>query len=255
MENLEGKIAWVTGAGSGIGLASAQSLARAGATVILSGRRSDVLEAAVTDLRKEGRQAEAIALDVCDRDAVARCGATIETRHGGVDILVNSAGMNIPQRSWRNVSPSGFDEVIQVNLNGTYHAIAAVLPGMRARKNGVVINISSWAGRFVSQLTGPAYSGAKHAVVALTYSLNMEECANNIRACAICPGEVATPIMLKRPVPPSPKELAKMLQAEDVARAVMFVATMPAHACVNEIVISPTWNRSYLGGPDLKQPL
>jgi NADP-dependent 3-hydroxy acid dehydrogenase YdfG len=167
---------------------------------------------------------------------------------GGVDILVNSAGLNNPKRNFRNVSLDTWDQIVAVNLSGMFYCCHAVLPGMRERKDGLVINISSWAGRYASTLTGPGYNSTKHAVVALTESINLAECANGIRATSILPGEVATPILEKRPVPPPPEERARMLQAEDLGRAILFVATLPTRACVNELIISPTWNRFYLGG-------
>jgi NADP-dependent 3-hydroxy acid dehydrogenase YdfG len=119
---------------------------------------------------------------------------------------------------------------------------------MRSRKDGLIINISSWAGRYASVLTGPAYNATKRAVIAVTESINMEECTNGIRATSILPGEVATPILEKRPVPPSPEERARMAQPEDFGAAILFVASLPARTCVNELIISPTWNRFYLGG-------
>jgi NADP-dependent 3-hydroxy acid dehydrogenase YdfG len=119
---------------------------------------------------------------------------------------------------------------------------------MRKRKDGVIMNVSSWAGRYASVLTGPAYNATKRAVIALTESINMEECMHGIRACSILPGEVATPIMRKRPVMPSAEELARMAQPEDFGKAILFVATMPARTTVNELVIAPTWNRFYVGG-------
>lgn len=246
MQTLEGKIAWITGAGSGIGLAGAQALAAAGATVVLSGRRGDLVEKEAAAIVAAGGRAEAIALDVSDAEAVQAAAKAILTRHGTVDILVNSAGLNVPNRSWQKQTVAGWNEVIRVNLDGSYYCIAAVLPAMRAKKSGVIINIASWAGKYNSAVTGPAYGAAKHAVVAMTENLNLEECVNGIRACAICPAEVATPILDKRPAPPPPEERARMLQADDLGRTIRFVAEMPAHACVNEITISPTWNRSYV---------
>jgi NADP-dependent 3-hydroxy acid dehydrogenase YdfG len=142
----------------------------------------------------------------------------------------------------------GWDDVVRINLNGLFYCCYAVLPGMRARKDGVIINISSWAGRYASVLTGPAYNATKRAVIAVTESINMEECMHGIRATSILPGEVATPIMEKRPVPPSPEERARMAQPEDFGRAILFVATLPARTCVNELIMSPTWNRFYVGG-------
>lgn len=253
MGSLDGKLAWVTGAGSGIGLSGAQQLAAAGATVVMSGRRAEVLEREAASIRKAGGKAEVEALDVSDATSVQRVAQAILARHGKLDILVNSAGLNNPQRFWRDQTVAGWDQVIRVNLDGTFYCTHAVLPSMRARRDGLVINISSWAGKYTSAMVGAAYNGSKHAVVSLTETINMEECVNGIRACAICPAEVATPILDRRPVPPSPEERAKMLQPDDLGKAIRWVAEQPASVCVNEITISPTWNRIYLGGEDLKQ--
>ena len=118
---------------------------------------------------------------------------------------------------------------------------------MRAQRDGLIVNVSSWAGRYASSLTGPAYNATKRAVIALTESINMEECTHGIRACSILPGEVATPILDKRPVPPSIGRRARMAQPEDLGQAILFVATMPARTCVNELIITPTLNRFYTG--------
>ena len=244
---LKGKVAWVTGGGSGIGLAGAKELAGAGAHVVVSGRSAETLKKAEKELREAG-SGEAIALDVADQKEVAKAAAAIHKRLGRIDILVNSAGINVPKRSFQNVSVEGWDQVVAINLSGMFYCCHAVLPGMRERKEGLVINISSWLGRYANPLAGPGYSATKHAVIALTEQLNIEECANGIRATSILPGEVATPILEKRPVPPPPHERARMLQAEDLGRAILFVATLPPRACVNELIISPTWNRFYLGG-------
>jgi NADP-dependent 3-hydroxy acid dehydrogenase YdfG len=251
MAGLGGQVAWVTGAGTGIGLGGALELAAAGAHVVLSGRRREPLDEAVARIEKAGGKAEVEPLDVGDRAAVEKAGAAILARHGAVDILVNSAGINVPNRFWKNVTSQDWEKVVDINLNGTLYCIMAVLPAMRAKKGGLIINISSWAGRYDTYMTGPAYNATKHGVVALTASLNMEECLNGIRACVICPGEVATPIMKNRPVPPSAEDLGRMLQMEDLGRTIRFVAEMPPHVCLNEIVISPTWNRIYLGASDL----
>ena len=243
MAQLEGRVAWVTGGGSGIGLAGAQSLASAGATVVISGRSEETLRKASANTN-----IEMLACDVADKAQVTKAFSEIEKRHGRVDILVNSAGINLPNRNFRNVSAEGWDSVVAVNLSGMFYCVHAVLPGMRTRKEGLIINVSSWAGRYASTLTGPAYNATKHAVVALTESINMEECANGIRATSILPGEAATPILEKRPVPPPPEERARMLQADDLGKTILFIASLPPRACVNEIIVSPTWNRFYLGG-------
>ena len=246
---LEGKVAWITGGGSGIGLAGAIELVKAGARVVISGRTEKTTREAEKQLKALG-DAEGTLLDVADKKAVAATAAGIEKRHGRIDILVTSAGTNIGggRRNLKNLSLEGWDEVVAINLNGLFYCCHAVIPGMRARKDGLIINISSWAGRYASVLTGPAYNATKRAVIAITESINMEECANGIRATSILPGEVATPILEKRPVPPSKEERARMAQPEDFGRAILFVATMPARSCVNELVIAPTWNRFYLGG-------
>jgi len=125
----------------------------------------------------------------------------------------------------------------------------AVLPTMRRQRDGSIINVSSWAGRHVSKMPGPAYTKTKHAVLALTHSFNMDECVNGLRACCLMPGEVATPILKLRPVVPSEEEQAKMLQSEDLGRTIAFVASLPPRVCVNEILISPTWNRGFIQTP------
>src|SRR5262245_48659869 len=245
----KGKVAWITGGGSGIGLAGAEELVKAGARVVISGRTEKTNKEAEAKLKKLG-DAEAIQLEVSDKKAVNAVAADIEKRHGRIDILVTSAGTNIAgnARNFKNMSQQGWDEVVAINLNGLFYCCHAVIPGMRKRKDGLIINVSSWAGRYATSLTGPAYNATKRAVIAISESINMEECMHGIRATSLLPGEVATPIMRKRPVPPSAEEMARMAQAEDFGKAILFVATMPARSTVNELVIAPTWNRFYLGG-------
>jgi NADP-dependent 3-hydroxy acid dehydrogenase YdfG len=240
---LDGKVAWITGGGSGIGLAGAIELARAGAHVVISGRNHDTLVAAEKQVKAVG-SCEAIALDVSNKQAVAKAAERI----GRVDILVSSAGINDPKRNFFNVSTEAWDRIVGINLSGMFYCVHAVLPGMRSRKEGLIINVASWAGRYPSTLTGPAYNATKHAVVALTESINMEEGVNGIRATSVLPGEVATPILEKRPVPPKPEVRAKMLQPDDLGKTLLFVASLPPRACINEIIISPTHNRFYFGG-------
>ena len=246
MSSLEGKVAWITGAGSGIGLAGAQALAEGGATVVMSGRRKEVLSQQAQAIRAQGGHAEVETLDVADAQAVKKAADAILSRHGRIDILLNSAGLNTPNRFWRNQSVEGWRDVVGINLDGSFYTVHAVLPAMRAQQGGLVINVSSWAGVFHPKLTGAAYNGSKHAVTAMTETINMEEGVNGIRACAICPAEVATPIMDRRPVPPSAEDRARMLQPQDLGRTIRFIAELPAHACINQLIISPTWNRMYI---------
>lgn len=247
---LNGKIVWITGAGTGIGLAGAAELAKAGATVVMSSRREDVLHREAEKITRAGGRAEIEPLDVSDPGRVRGVADAIVQRHGTIHILVNSAGLNSPKRFWADVSIDDWNEVIRVNLDGTFYCTRAVLPHMRRQKDGLVINISSWAGKYPSAIVGPAYTSSKHAVVAMTTNLNMEECANGIRASAVCPAEVNTSILDRRPAPPSAEVRASMLQPEDLGRTIRWIAEQPAHVCVNEITISPTWNRAYLGHDD-----
>ncbi|MBB1090949.1 SDR family oxidoreductase [Rhodopseudomonas palustris] len=242
------RVAWITGGGSGIGEAGAEALAADGFTVVVSGRRADALDAVVAKIRAQGGAAEAIALDVSSSDAVIAAADKILAAHGRIDCLVNSAGINVPKRSWADMELDGWDKLVEINLNGVLYCMRAVLPAMRAQKDGCIINVSSWAGRHVSKMPGPAYTTTKHAVLALTHSFNMDECVHGLRACCLMPAEVATPILKLRPVVPSAEDQARMLQPDDLGRTIAFVASMPPHVCVNEILISPTWNRSFVGG-------
>jgi NADP-dependent 3-hydroxy acid dehydrogenase YdfG len=243
---LAGKVAWVTGAGSGIGQAGALALAEDGALVVLSGRRADALEATARQIEAAGGRADAAPLDVMDAAAVARTAEHILKGHGRVDILVNSAGLNLPKRHWDVVDAETWDTVIGVDLDGAFYATRAVLDAMREQQGGLVVNVSSWAGRYDSYLTGPAYNAAKHGLVAMTAHLNMAEGKNGIRACVICPGEVNTPILDKRPVPVPPEVRAKMLQPRDLGETIRFLARLPAHVCISELVIAPTGNRLWM---------
>jgi len=248
MTNSGKRVAWITGGGSGIGAAGAEALAADGFTVVVSGRRQDALDAVTAGIAAKGGAAEALALDVSDSAAVIAAVDKIIAAHGRIDCLVNSAGINVPKRSWADMELDGWNKLVEINLNGVLYCMRAVLPAMRAQKDGCIINVSSWAGRHVSKMPGPAYTTTKHAVLALTHSFNMDECVHGLRACCLMPAEVATPILKLRPVVPSVEDQARMLQPDDLGRTIAFVASMPKHVCVNEILISPTWNRSFVGG-------
>ena len=254
--SLSGKVAWITGGGSGIGLAGAVELAKAGARVVISGRDAAKLDAALAQARTQGAPEGALSaapLDVADSAAVTRVASAIESQFGRVDVLVNSAGINYPKRYWSETDAATFADVVAINLNGAAACTLAVLKGMRARGEGTVINVASFAGWHFSELTGPAYTASKAGMMALTHSFNIEQGAHGLRATALCPGEVATPILKKRPVEPSAAEKARMLQEEDLGRTIRFIVELPPHVCINELVITPVWNRIYLGGEDLKR--
>ncbi len=253
---LAGQVAWVTGGGSGIGLAGAIELAKAGCRVVVSGRDAAKLDAAIAGAEARGAPPGSISaapLDVADAAAVARVGAEVQGRHGRVDVLVNSAGVNFAKRYWNETDSATFGEVVAINLNGAAACTLAVLKGMQQRRQGTVINVASFAGWYLGYLTGPAYTASKAAMIALSHSFNIEECVNGLRATALCPGEAATPILKKRPVEPSAEEKARMLQEDDLGRTIRFIAEMPPHVCINELVITPVWNRLYVGGDDLKR--
>ena len=246
MASLTGKVAWVTGAGSGIGQAAAVALAKEGATVVLTGRRKEPLQATAATIRQAGGKAEVQAGDLMKAAAVTRIAKGIEKKHGRCDILVNNAGLNILDRTWAKLTPAAAEQVIDGNLSSAFYCSSAVLPMMRKRKDGVLIHTSSMAGRNPSTLSGAAYSAAKHGVVAMSHTINMEECVNGIRSCVVCPGEVATPILDKRPVPVSKEDRAKMVQSEDCGDLIRYIACLPAHIVINEVMINPTWNRGYV---------
>ena len=244
MTNLDGGIAWVTGAGTGIGEAGALCLARAGMTVVLTGRRKEPLEDVAKRIAADGGTAKVEPADVADAKAVRRAADAIAAAFGRLDVLVNNAGLNIAERRWAKLKPEGIEAVIGANLTGAFLVAQAALPLMRER-GGVMIHTSSWAGRFIGPISGPAYMAAKHGVVAMSHSINLEEGRNGIRSSVLCPGEVATPILRHRVPPETPEVIARMLKPEDMGELIAFIARQPPHVCINEVVISPTHNRGY----------
>ena len=246
MGQLDGKVAWITGAGTGIGKAAAIALARDGASVVLTGRRKEPLEMLAAELKALGAVALVKSGDLTRSKAAQRIGDAIVARFGRLDILVNNAGLNIAKRNWRDLDAAGADAVLQINLSGAFYCVLAALPVMRSQGDGVLIHVSSMAGRFVGPLTGPAYIASKHGVVAMSHSINCEECMNGIRSTVICPGEVATPILDQRPVPVTKAQRARMLQPDDLGDLIRYVAGLPKHLCVNEVLVTPTLNRAYV---------
>ena len=240
------KVAWVTGAGSGIGEAAAVALAEMGMTVVLTGRTKAKLDAVAARIKAMGGTAHVKAADMGKAAAVQKVADFIQQKLGRLDVMVNNAGVNITERRWSNLSPEGVKELVDGNLTSAFHGVLAALPIMRAQKDGLFIHTASMAGRFVSPLSGAGYTASKHGVVAMSHSLNMEECGNGIRSTVMCPGEVRTAILDKRPNKLSEKELAEMVQPEDCGALVKFLASQPPHVCINEVLITPTRNRAYL---------
>jgi NADP-dependent 3-hydroxy acid dehydrogenase YdfG len=246
MGSLEAKVVWITGGGSGIGEATALTLAEAGATVVLTGRKETTLRSVCERIQAAGGVAVVAPGDLSDSDTVDRIVSGIVDKQGRIDILVNNAGINIKDRSTGVLRPEGVDAIISSNLSAAFYCVTAVLPIMRDQKDGFLIHTASWLGRYSHPMAGPAYSAAKHAVVAMSHAINMDEFMNGIRSCALCPGEVATPVLENRPVPVSSEERLRMLQPQDLADIILMGCLLPARVCLNEILISPTWNRMFL---------
>lgn len=231
----------VTGAGSGVGRATALKFAAHGWHVAMLGRRAETLKATF-GLAPAAHSAHlaAFACDLADATAIDRTAASIIGRYGRIDVLVNAAGTNIPRRSLGELSRADYEAVMAANLHGVLYLIQALLPPMRSRGAGTIINIGSEAGKQASAKSGAAYVLSKFGLTGLTQTINAEERVNGIRGCCIFPGDIDTPLLEKRAAPPPPEARTRMLHPEDVADAAWFVANLPARATVEELVIRPT---------------
>jgi len=238
MTDLSGRCVIITGGGTGIGAAIAGTLADAGCDVTIAGRRKEKLDEVIAASGSDRISAQAT--DVTDRDSVASLFESVISRTGRLDILINCAGINIPERATANVGGEDWDRVIAINATGAFNCLKAALPTMRKRGDGVIVNISSIAGKRAIPLGGVAYNASKFAMTALGTSVGEEEKENGIRVTNIYPGEVETPILENRPAPVSAERRSKMLQPDDVAAAVRMVCELPPRARVPELVIVPT---------------
>jgi NAD(P)-dependent dehydrogenase (short-subunit alcohol dehydrogenase family) len=242
-----GKVVWVTGAGTGIGRAAAVMFGADGATVALIGRRRAKLEETANEIRAKHGTAVVVPLDIGDRPQVDLAASRLLAELGRIDILVNNAGLNVlgNARRMENLTPEDWDLVIRVNLTGQYNMVRAVFGSMRANKDGLIINVISTAAKDPSGVAGMAYQSAKFGLRGLGVSLAKEAWKFGIRTCNIFPDETNTEIMLKRPVKYSPEELARILQPEDLAHAIRFVATLHPRASVHDLTLYPTLPKSY----------
>jgi|TARA_B110000444_G_scaffold129031_1_gene121425 NADP-dependent 3-hydroxy acid dehydrogenase YdfG len=248
MRNLNGMVAWVTGAGSGIGAGAAIALAREGVHVILTGRRLEPLEVVATSIRESDGNVEVAQGDAMDRSGMKKIAADIVKRHGKLDLLFNNHGVNVTDRNWGGGNLDGWDEVIDVNVKGAYNCAHAALEVMRPQGEGTIITTSSKAGVGYSPRAGVAYGASKHAVMALNQLMNIEEGNNGIRACVLSPGEVDTPILDYRPIPVPKEERERLIQSDDMGEIVVFIMKMPARVTLNEVIISPTYTRKLQPG-------
>jgi NADP-dependent 3-hydroxy acid dehydrogenase YdfG len=258
MGRLDGQVAIVTGAGSGIGRATALLLAAEGATVVVAGRRQAPLDALVAEIARKGGRADARTADLGHTDqAVALARFALE-RHGRVDVLVNNAGSSSRVRNVRWVGREEWERVFAVNMTGVYALTQAVLPDMIARGGGTIVTVSSAAAFRPGLLGGAPYGAAKAAVRNLMGHIHAVLRDKGIRATTILPAEVDTPILDNRPLVPDARARATMMQPEDVAAAILLCVTLPPRTVVEEIVLSPTIARDLsadlavardLGGP------
>ena len=243
MTTLSDKVVLITGGGSGVGLATAKLFVTAGSKVVITGRSREKLEAAGSLGSPE--KVLAHATDVSDLAQVESLVKRVNDHFGAIDVLVNNAGTNLKERTMKELTPEAWDRLIRTNLDGAFYCTYAVLPGMRERSEGVIVNVNSVAGKRASPLAGAAYAASKHGMHGLGICLAAEEKESNIRVSNIYPGEIDTAILDVRPTAVTEDHRAKILKPEDVAQAVFFVAQLPAHVSVPELVIKPT-SQSYI---------
>ena len=236
MNTLAKQSVLITGGGSGIGLAAAKMFVEKGARVAITGRDAGKLKRAADEI---GVKVLHQAADVGEPDQVQAVIDNVIKTHGGLDILVNNAGANAKERSMREMTPERWRKLVSANLDGAFHCVLAVLPHMIERKSGLVINVNSISGKRASPLGGIAYVAAKFGLRGFAMGLAAEEKDSGIRVSSIYPGEVDTPILENRPKPVTAEHRARILKSEDVAEAILFVAGLPAHVVIPELVITP----------------
>lgn len=239
MSKLAGRVAVVTGGGSGVGKATAALFLREGAKVVIAGRDAAKLAAVAAELNA-GDALRTVPTDVTEPEQCAALIRTATAAFGRVDVLVNNAGTNIKDRTLRELTPEAWDMMIRTNLDGAFYCTKAVLPQMFDRKDGVVVNVVSVAGKRANPLGGAAYVAAKFGMGGLGMVLSNEEKDSGVRVSNIYPGEIDTPILAVRPKPVTEEHRATILKPEDVAEAVLFVTTLPPRVSVPELVIKPT---------------
>jgi NADP-dependent 3-hydroxy acid dehydrogenase YdfG len=237
--SLKDQVVLVLGASSGIGYETAILFAREGARVMAAARREDRLRKLQSRLAEEGHSIEIYSADVSSATAMEELAQVTRSRLGEIDALVYVTGTNTPDRSLKRLTPEIWDMMLAVNLNGAYYATRAVLPAMRERKSGLLIYVSSISGH-TPDVSGAAYQAAKRGIIGLAHAVRVEEKENRIRTCALCPGLVETELLAKRPAPTPAELLAKALQPQDVAEAILMIAKLPARACIPELSVVPT---------------
>ncbi|WP_020468741.1 SDR family oxidoreductase [Zavarzinella formosa] len=236
MGRFTGKKVLVTGGGSGVGQATARLFAQEGAMVAIAGRDA----AKLAETAKGLPEMLVVPTDVTDPKAVEALFKTVLAKFGHIDILVNNAGTNLKARTMRELTVENWHKLINTNLDGAFYCIKSVLPGMIERKDGIIVNVNSVSGKRPYPLAGAGYAAGKFGLHALAGCLASEEMESGIRVSTIYPGEIDTPILVERPTPVSAEQRAKILKAEDVANAILFVSSLPPHVSVPELIIKPT---------------
>jgi NADP-dependent 3-hydroxy acid dehydrogenase YdfG len=228
--------ALIIGGGTGMGEAIALSFDKEGWKTAIAGRRQEKLDTVAA--KAPGILTHTV--DVGDRGQVESLFAWFAKEVGQLDIMVNCAGINVAKRTMENLSPADWDNLLRINATGAYDCMRCALEDMRPRQDGIIINISSVAGKRAALLGGVAYNASKFAMTALGTTVSEEVKDLGIRVTNIYPGEVNTPILDNRPIPPPEEHRQSILQAEDVAQAVLMVAKLPPRAHIPELVIKPT---------------
>lgn len=239
MSQLAGKIVAITGGGTGIGAGIAKGLAEAGCHVTIGGRRLEPLETVASHVQSP-HPIRCQTVDVACAESITNFFQLIREEVGEVDILVNSAGINIQNRTMSEMAPEDWERVLSINATGAYRCMNEVLPAMRSRKDGLVVNISSVAGKRAITLGGVVYCASKFAMTALGTAVSNEVRNEGVRITNVYPGEVNTPILDNRPTPVSQEHKEAILQPEDIASVIVSICGLPPRANVPEIVIKPT---------------
>jgi NADP-dependent 3-hydroxy acid dehydrogenase YdfG len=239
MGKLADRVAVITGGGSGVGKAAAALFLREGAKVVIAGRDAAKLAGVAAEL-KAGDALRTVPADVTKPGECAKLIDAATKAYGRVDVLVNNAGTNIKDRTIRELTVESWEMMIRANLHGAFYCTKAVLPQMFERKDGVIVNVVSVAGKRANPLGGAAYVAAKFGMGALGLVLAGEEKDSGVRVSNIYPGEIDTPILAARPKPVTEEQRALILKPEDVAEAILFVAGLPPRVSVPELVIKPT---------------
>ena len=239
-DQLKGKVALVTGGGTGIGRSTAISLAERGATVIVVGRRPEPLDEVVATI---GSAATRLAADLGDPEECVRVARETLAAQGRVDILVNNAGFSSKVRSPRYMGPEEWRAVMDVNTLGPMILTRELLPAMSAQGGGDVVLVSSIAALRPNVMAGVAYSAAKAAARAYMQVLAEEVRAEGIRCMTVFPGEVDTPILDNRPLPPDASARATMMMPEDIADVIALAVSLPRRTTMLEVSLTATMPR------------